>query len=112
MDEICPGMLKALDMFWVSWLKCIVKVAPRSGTLPRDWQTGVEVEESVPIERHHTAQPPRVSLCQGSDQLLNHRFRRNNVDAILVVDQWNNLMTVSLTIYCGGCCRNMACQGR
>ncbi len=43
MDEIRPEMLKALDIFGLSWLTHLFSDAWRSGKMPVDWQTGVVV---------------------------------------------------------------------
>ena len=45
MDEICPEMLKALDIVGLTWLTCLFSVAWMSSTIHVEWQTG----EVVPI---------------------------------------------------------------
>ena len=42
-DEICPEMLKALDIVGLSWLTRLFSVAWMSGTVPVELQTGVVV---------------------------------------------------------------------
>ena len=42
-DEIRPEMLKALDVEGLSWLIRLFNIAWKSGTVPREWQTGVVV---------------------------------------------------------------------
>jgi len=50
-DEICPEMLKALDIFGMSWLTCIFSVAWRSGKVPVEWHTGVVVPISKKVDQ-------------------------------------------------------------
>ncbi len=42
-DEICPELLKVLDIVGPSWLKCLFSVTWKSGTVPAEWQTRVVV---------------------------------------------------------------------
>ena len=42
-DEIRPEMLKALGVDGLSWLIRLFNIAWRSGTVPKEWQTGVVV---------------------------------------------------------------------
>ena len=40
-DEIRPEMLKALGVEGLSWMTRLFNIAWKSGTVPREWQTGV-----------------------------------------------------------------------
>lgn len=42
-DEVCHEMLKALNIVGLSWLTRLFIVVWRSGTVPLEWQTGMEV---------------------------------------------------------------------
>ena len=42
-DEICPELLKALDVVGLLWLTRLCNIAWSSGAVPLDWQTGVVV---------------------------------------------------------------------
>ena len=42
-DEIRPEMLKALGVEGLSWMTRLFNIAWKSGTVPREWQTGVVV---------------------------------------------------------------------
>jgi len=71
-DEIRPGMLKALDIVGLSWLTRLVNVVWRSGTVPvADQGGGPHFQKRGPegvlqLSRYHTAQHPRESLFQGA----------------------------------------------
>ena len=43
MDEICPELVKVLDVVGLFWLIHLWNIAPSSWTVPLEWQTGVMV---------------------------------------------------------------------
>ena len=104
MDEICPEMLKALDIVGLSYLTCLVSVEWRSETVPLAQQTRVMVPilkkggvgKCVSIIRvlHCSAYLGKfIPGCQKGcfSQLLNLRFRRIKADSALVVEHWSNV---------------------
>lgn len=74
MDEICPEMLKSLDIVGLSCLTCLFSVEWRSETVPLDQQTRVMVplfkkgawESVFQLSGYHTAQSTWESLYQGA----------------------------------------------
>jgi len=103
-DEIRPELLKTPDIVGLTRLFSVVW---RSGTVPVEWQTGVVVNIFKKGDRRVCSNyqgitllslPGNVPRCWkgGSSRLSNLRFRRNNVDSVLAVEQW----TSSLPLQC------------
>ena len=115
-DEICPEMLKALDIVGLSWLTRLFSV--ETGKLGW-WFTFSKKRTGgcAPIigVSHCSATPGKLTPgCWKGDsgRLLNLRFRRSNVDSVLDMEQWTSSLplqgcwggraTVSLGGSCGG----------
>ena len=67
-DEIRPERLKALGVEGLSWLTCLINVAWKSETVPKEWQTGVVLplfkkgDQRVCANYRGITLPPRESL--------------------------------------------------
>ena len=79
MDEICPDMLKALDIVGLSC--CVAKVTGHASG-----QIGGP-EGVLELLGNYAAQPPGQSLCQGPGKEAPHLgFRKSNADSVLSME--------------------------
>ena len=75
-NEICPELLKALDVVGLSLLTCLCNIVWLSGTVPLEWPTGVvvplfkkgETEAVFQLQGDHTSKPPQEGLLQGTGE--------------------------------------------